>query len=183
MCEPPYGAVRPNAPTVRRGEVRAEDANPTTDEEKSFAAKRAAIAEQESAYFHEQATRPQTLGVSMADSPVGAAGWIFVSEAQRLTLTAQGFDALCRHGPIYGHTATLNRFPKPDTRSAEHWPGLNGACPAVQTTKSGEKLLFRLEFVCSLACLSARQFEQVETSQLGIRAAGGSLADHSYDGC
>lgn len=56
--------------------VRAEDAAPTTDEEKSFAAKRAAIADQESAYFHEQAARPQTLGVAMADSPVGAAGWI-----------------------------------------------------------------------------------------------------------
>ncbi|TCP31397.1 epoxide hydrolase family protein [Sphingomonas sp. BK235] len=57
--------------------VRAEDAVPTSDEEKSFAAKRATIAAQESAYFHEQETRPQTLGVAMADSPVGAAGWIF----------------------------------------------------------------------------------------------------------
>jgi pimeloyl-ACP methyl ester carboxylesterase len=56
--------------------VRAEDAAPTTDEEKSFAAKRASIADQERAYFHEQETRPQTLGVAMADSPVGAAGWI-----------------------------------------------------------------------------------------------------------
>ncbi|MFC2254445.1 epoxide hydrolase family protein [Labrys portucalensis] len=56
--------------------VRAADAAPTTDEEKSFAAKRAAIADRESAYFHEQETRPQTLGIAMADSPVGAAGWI-----------------------------------------------------------------------------------------------------------
>ncbi len=36
--------------------VRAEDAAPTTDEEKSFAAKRAAIADWERAYFHEQET-------------------------------------------------------------------------------------------------------------------------------
>ncbi|WP_435166350.1 epoxide hydrolase family protein [Falsirhodobacter sp. 1013] len=56
--------------------VRAEDAAPTTREEKSFADKRAAIADQESAYFREQETYPQTLGVAMADSPVGAAGWI-----------------------------------------------------------------------------------------------------------
>jgi len=49
--------------------VRAEDAAPTTGEEQSFAAKRAAIADRESAYFHEQATSPQTLGVAMADSP------------------------------------------------------------------------------------------------------------------
>ena len=56
--------------------ARAEDAKPTTDEEKSFAARRAAAAEEESAYFHQQETRPQTLGVAMADSPIGAAAWI-----------------------------------------------------------------------------------------------------------
>jgi pimeloyl-ACP methyl ester carboxylesterase len=56
--------------------VCARDAAPTSDEERSFAAKLAAIADWESAYFHEQATRPQTLGVAMADSPIGAAGWI-----------------------------------------------------------------------------------------------------------
>lgn len=56
--------------------ARAADVVPSTDEEKSFAAKREAIADRESAYFHEQETRPQTLGVAMADSPVGAAGWI-----------------------------------------------------------------------------------------------------------
>ncbi|NJC32981.1 pimeloyl-ACP methyl ester carboxylesterase [Sphingomonas jejuensis] len=56
--------------------VRAADAQPTTDAERSFAARRAAIADQESAYFLEQETRPQTLGAAMADSPVGAAAWI-----------------------------------------------------------------------------------------------------------
>jgi hypothetical protein len=28
-------------------------------------------------YKHQQETRPQTLGVALADSPVGAADWIF----------------------------------------------------------------------------------------------------------
>jgi microsomal epoxide hydrolase len=34
------------------------------------------ILDWEAGYNHEQETRPQTLGVAMADSPVGAAGWI-----------------------------------------------------------------------------------------------------------
>ena len=56
--------------------LMAEDATPTTDEEKDFLAKRTATLELEGGYSHEQGTRPQTLGVAMADSPVGAAGWI-----------------------------------------------------------------------------------------------------------
>ncbi len=32
--------------------------------------------ERESGYSHEQGTRPQTLGVAMADSPAGVAAWI-----------------------------------------------------------------------------------------------------------
>ncbi|MFM0736405.1 epoxide hydrolase [Paraburkholderia xenovorans] len=54
----------------------AEDATPTTAEEKAYVARRDAIFDWESGYNHEQETRPQTLGVAMADSPVGVAGWI-----------------------------------------------------------------------------------------------------------
>jgi pimeloyl-ACP methyl ester carboxylesterase len=54
----------------------ASDSTPTTPEEKDFVAKRDAIFDRESGYNHQQETRPQTLGVAMADSPVGAAGWI-----------------------------------------------------------------------------------------------------------
>ena len=56
--------------------VHAAVAVPTTDEEKAFVARRDAIADWETAYNDEQETRPQTLGVAMADSPVGAAAWI-----------------------------------------------------------------------------------------------------------
>jgi pimeloyl-ACP methyl ester carboxylesterase len=56
--------------------IFAEDAAPTTPEEKDLIARRAAILDWETGYNHEQETRPQTLGVAMADSPVGAAGWI-----------------------------------------------------------------------------------------------------------
>ena len=56
--------------------VLAEDATPTTPEEKDLISRRAEILDWETGYNHEQETRPQTLGVAMADSPVGAAGWI-----------------------------------------------------------------------------------------------------------
>jgi pimeloyl-ACP methyl ester carboxylesterase len=55
----------------------AEDSGPTTPEEQDLIARRAAILDLETGYSHEQETRPQTLGVAMADSPVGAAAWIF----------------------------------------------------------------------------------------------------------
>ena len=53
-----------------------EDAIPTTLEEKDLLSRRAQILNVETGYSHEQETRPQTLGVAMADSPVGAAAWI-----------------------------------------------------------------------------------------------------------
>jgi microsomal epoxide hydrolase len=56
--------------------VFAEDVTPTTPEEKDLISRRAVILDWETGYNHEQETRPQTLGVAMADSPVGAAGWI-----------------------------------------------------------------------------------------------------------
>jgi pimeloyl-ACP methyl ester carboxylesterase len=56
--------------------VYAEDVTPTTAEEKALISRRAVILDWETGYNHEQETRPQTLGVAMADSPVGAAGWI-----------------------------------------------------------------------------------------------------------
>src|SRR5260221_13038935 len=56
--------------------IVADDAVPTTPEEKDLFRRRAAILDRETGYNHQQETRPQTLGVAMADSPVGAAGWI-----------------------------------------------------------------------------------------------------------
>ena len=56
--------------------ILAEDVTPTTPEEKDLISRRAAILDWETGYNHEQETRPQTLGVAMADSPVGTAGWI-----------------------------------------------------------------------------------------------------------
>lgn len=56
--------------------IYAENAVPTSTEEKDWFSRREIIFDLETGYNHEQETRPQTLGVDMADSPVGAAGWI-----------------------------------------------------------------------------------------------------------
>lgn len=56
--------------------ILAEDAKPTTRDEKDWLACRDANLDREGAYSQVQETRPQTLGVAMADSPVGAAAWI-----------------------------------------------------------------------------------------------------------
>lgn len=56
--------------------IYAADAVPTTPEDKDLLSRRAAILDWETGYNHQQETRPQTLGVAIADSPVGAAGWI-----------------------------------------------------------------------------------------------------------
>lgn len=56
--------------------VLAKDVVPTTPEEEDLVNRRAAILDWETGYNHEQETRPQTLGVALADSPVGTAGWI-----------------------------------------------------------------------------------------------------------
>lgn len=52
------------------------DITATTKEEKEFLANRAPKLDWETGYSHLQETRPQTLGVAMADSPVGSAAWI-----------------------------------------------------------------------------------------------------------
>ncbi len=53
-----------------------KDGAPISADEKAWFARRAAILDWETGYSHEQETRPQTLGMAMADSPVGTAAWI-----------------------------------------------------------------------------------------------------------
>lgn len=56
--------------------IYARDVVPVTPGEKDLFSRRAVILDWETGYNHQQETRPQTLGVALADSPVGAAGWI-----------------------------------------------------------------------------------------------------------
>ncbi len=51
-------------------------AAPQTDEERNWAAAAARSMQAETAYFQEQTTKPQTLAMSLMDSPVGTAAWI-----------------------------------------------------------------------------------------------------------
>jgi pimeloyl-ACP methyl ester carboxylesterase len=51
-------------------------ANPTPEEQAAYAAA-GRFANEEFGYFKEQATRPQTIGYALADSPVGQAMWIY----------------------------------------------------------------------------------------------------------
>jgi len=56
--------------------LQAADVSPKTPDELAWAARRATLAKEETGYSQEQGTRPQTLGIAMADSPVGVAAWI-----------------------------------------------------------------------------------------------------------
>jgi pimeloyl-ACP methyl ester carboxylesterase len=67
--------------------IGTNDAVPTTPAEVAWAARRTELAEEETGYSHEQGTRPQTLGISMADSPVGCRGLDF-GEVRRLVRCA-----------------------------------------------------------------------------------------------
>jgi hypothetical protein len=51
-------------------------------EEKAALAKLAAYGDSGSAYAKIQGTRPQTIGYSLSDSPVGQAAWIYEKLAQ-----------------------------------------------------------------------------------------------------
>ena len=55
---------------------RPKDPGPLTDEEKADLAAMAHFQREESGYALEQATKPQTLGVALNDSPAGLLAWI-----------------------------------------------------------------------------------------------------------
>jgi hypothetical protein len=52
-------------------------ATPLTDAEKAGIERGKRFQEEGSGYFKLQATKPQTIGYSMADSPVGLLAWIY----------------------------------------------------------------------------------------------------------
>jgi pimeloyl-ACP methyl ester carboxylesterase len=56
--------------------LQASTTRPATPEDEAYLAAKARTQAVEAGYSHQQATRPQTLGFGLADSPVGAAAWI-----------------------------------------------------------------------------------------------------------
>jgi pimeloyl-ACP methyl ester carboxylesterase len=77
---------------LNMADLMAKGLTASTEEEKAFVARRDVLLDWETGYNHEQETRPQTLGVALADSPVGAAAWILekVGKWADLPLTADG---------------------------------------------------------------------------------------------
>jgi Predicted hydrolases or acyltransferases (alpha/beta hydrolase superfamily) len=73
--------------------IFASDAAASTAQERDLIARRDAILDLETGYSHQQRTRPQTLGVAMADSPVGVAAWILekIGKWADLPTTADGW--------------------------------------------------------------------------------------------
>src|SRR5262249_38976810 len=65
-------AVHLNMPVA----TRPENAVPLTDEDKAGLAAMARFQREESGYALEQATKPQTLGMALNDSPAGLLAWI-----------------------------------------------------------------------------------------------------------
>jgi pimeloyl-ACP methyl ester carboxylesterase len=62
-----------------------------TDEEKAAAAQGAAFRTTGFGYFLEQATRPQTIGYALLDSPVALAGWMLDHDTDSYTKIARAF--------------------------------------------------------------------------------------------
>lgn len=74
MAPEGLAAIHLNMPLAFPG---PDDAESATEEERAAAARLEHYNSVESAYARQQATRPQTLGYGLADSPAGQAAWIF----------------------------------------------------------------------------------------------------------
>lgn len=72
-----YLSVRPPSPLNEPLSFLVFLLTPWTAKEKEGLARTQWFHNQGSGYFAEQATQPQTLGYSLADSPVGLLAWIY----------------------------------------------------------------------------------------------------------
>ncbi len=72
---------------------------PYTKREKEAWARSQVFRSKGSGYSHEQATRPQTLGYSLADSPVGLLAWIY----EKLVEWTDGYPWTDDEGTLLKH--------------------------------------------------------------------------------
>ena len=63
----------------------------TTDEERAAAAQIAAFGQSGNGYFVEMATRPQTIGYALLDSPVALAAWMIDHDTDAYYKIARAF--------------------------------------------------------------------------------------------
>lgn len=90
---------------------RPKEAPPLTDEEKADLAAMARFQAEESGYALQQATKPQTVGVALNDSPAGLLGWIVEkfrtwSDGGGDLETVLDRDALLTNAMLYWVTGT-----------------------------------------------------------------------------
>ncbi|MEU3519901.1 epoxide hydrolase family protein [Streptomyces sp. NPDC006654] len=83
----------------------------STPEEQAAIAQQQAYSAQYAGYFQEQATRPQTIGYALADSPSGQAAWIFEkfidwTDSNHQPERAFGFDRMLDDISVYWLTGT-----------------------------------------------------------------------------
>ena len=76
-CDGPSGTRRPARHPHQPAGARAGGTMPTnTDEERAAAAQIATFGQSGNGYFVEMATRPQTIGYALLDSPIALAAWM-----------------------------------------------------------------------------------------------------------
>ena len=83
--------VHTNLLTPALGDAKALSASPPTAEEQAALDQLAAFAATGTGYFVQQATRPQTIGYALLDSPVALAAWIIDHDTDAYQKIAHGF--------------------------------------------------------------------------------------------
>lgn len=95
------------------GSYKPADDRGLTDEERAFQTEAAAWYDEEGAYAHLHATRPQTLGLALNDSPVGLAAWLLEkyrswSDCAGDVETRFSRDDIITHVMVYWLTETIH---------------------------------------------------------------------------
>jgi pimeloyl-ACP methyl ester carboxylesterase len=83
--------VHTNLLTPALGDAKALSASPPTAEEQAALDQLAAFAATGTGYFVEQATRPETIGYALLDSPVALAAWIIDHDTDAYQKIAHAF--------------------------------------------------------------------------------------------
>ena len=79
---------RPNPPTIANPDLFFESQNtPLTESEKRGMARTKWFMEEGIGYSQEHSTKPQTLGYSLTDSPVGLLSWVYEKLHESVSLT------------------------------------------------------------------------------------------------
>jgi pimeloyl-ACP methyl ester carboxylesterase len=85
-------AIHTNLLTPALGDAKALSASPPTEEEQAALDALATFSASGIGYFIEQATRPETIGYALVDSPIALAAWIIDHDTDSYQKIARVFD-------------------------------------------------------------------------------------------